>query len=106
MIKKMLCDLHPHSIMARAEHRSFLGEDWVRTVMHKCLFPGCLRNFTRTLGYHDAAKRRKRTETRQCSANHPAEFMVLTEIDNGVIWACPFENCRTQLPYGFGLKIR
>jgi hypothetical protein len=90
-----LCDIHPTITLVPAtiEILSPLGD---RNMMDTfcCSLPSCHRNYTRNFGYFDFVVRQYLdladlgTKPR-CGWNHHVEYMVLTEIDGVLTWACP-----------------
>jgi hypothetical protein len=105
-ITSAFCDLHPLNELAPAGIKTLSPVGDVNTLNTAgCTNPMCNRHYTRNLGYFDSAIRERLNlgdmeRKNRCGLNHEVEYMVLTNIDNVLAWACPFEKCEVTKPYG------
>lgn len=111
-ITSAFCDVHTTAplVPATVEMVSVVGDHNVWETA-KCSDPACSRNFTRTDGYFDCMVGQPpnvadRSYKPRCGWNHEVEFMVLTEIDGELKWACPAEDCDHTLPFRIYTKSK
>jgi hypothetical protein len=99
------CDVHTtvNLVQATIETLSPLGD---RNTIHasSCSLPSWHRAYTRQFGYFECATGQSPdfgdwSRKPRCGQNHHVEYMVLTEIDGTLTWACPDLNCTVTQPY-------
>src|SRR5665213_2209897 len=104
-INSPFCDRHPQHILRQAINKTLspLGD---LNTMHTayCDLPDCRRHYTRNYGYFDMAVGEHPnfgdlSRKPRCGQNHFLEYMVVTESDGSLLWACPVDECNATQPY-------
>jgi hypothetical protein len=103
-LESAFCDLHPTVRLAQSEIRLSMQPGVLEQKALHCTRPKCNRHFHYDYGYfpfiagQDPEFGNLDSKPR-CRLKHDLLYMLLTRIDDRLVYACFFPECTTTIPF-------